>query len=314
MLLLVAGTALFGLLFRHQDSSQIIFGLTMICLAIFISFLIFRLIYLHRMRSIQNKLYQTFQVLETFDTDEPITAQFKPSNLQSINELSDYLSGLIEHIQKHYQANKQFTANAAHELQTPLAIIKGNIELLIQSPRLGEKEMSALGVILSNTNRLARLNSALILLSKIEHQRFGDYEVVDIPQIIDDILKNFRDLLYIQQLKIQKNYTNSLKIKMSATLAEILLANLIQNAIRHNVEDGWIKITIQQNILQISNPGKILEVEPSKLFKRFKRETNIEESLGLGLSIVKRICDQHQFILKYIHEKGLHTLEINFRI
>lgn len=266
------------------------------------------------MYNIQNQLYKTFRVLETFDMDEPTAVQFKKSNLNSINELNDYLGGLIKRIRENYLANKQFTANAAHELQTPLAIIKGNIELLIQSPRIGEKEMAALEIILGNTNRLARLNAALILLSKIEHQRFADFELVDISQIMNEVLNNFDDLLDVQQVKIRKKQLNPLKVKMSATLAEILIANLVQNAIRHNTEEGWIEINIQPPLLQITNPGKILQVEPRLLFKRFKRETNIEESLGLGLSIVKRICDQYQFDLKYIHKDGIHTLEVNFNL
>lgn len=313
LILLVASAGLIGLLLHGQEQSQVLFGIKIIFLSFLISYLGFLLIYRFRMRNMQNQLYKIFRVLETFDIDEPTAVQFKESNLNSINELNDYLYGLINRIQKNYQVNKQFTANAAHELQTPLAIIKGNIELLVQSPRLGEKEMGALGIILNNTNRLARLNAALILLSKIEHNRFGDFEVVGIEKIIEEILGNFNDLLQIQELEIRKKYAGPLEVKMSATLAEILTANLIQNAIRHNIKDGWIEISTQKSILKITNPGKVLTVEPSTLFKRFRRETHIEESLGLGLSIIKRICDQHQFVLKYSHEKGIHSLEVNFK-
>lgn len=304
--------ALIWFLTKNTEANQLRLGLlTMLCTAIAV-WLGVRFFYQLQMQNIRQKLYQTFQTLESFDTDEFTASPVEKRAFKTINELNDYLQDLIRRLQEHYQANKQFTANAAHELQTPLAIIKGNIELLIQSPRLGKKEMEALGIILNNTNRLARLNAALILLSKIQNKRFSDLEKVDIIKVVEEVLENFKDLIQVQELEIQKKYAPPLTVNMSATLAEILVANLIQNAIRHNTEKGWIKIEIQQRTLRISNPGKFLEVEPASLFKRFKRDTDIEESLGLGLSIVKRICDQYQHGLRYLHEKGIHTLEVNF--
>ena len=134
----------------------------------------FRIITFRRIKIIRNQLYQIFETLEEFDVDEPQKVKFDESPFPIFNELNEYLIELIERIRGNYQANKQFTQNASHELQTPLAIIKGHVELLLQSPRIGEKEIESLAVVLQNTNRLSKLNSALILLSKIEHQRFSD--------------------------------------------------------------------------------------------------------------------------------------------
>lgn len=265
-----------------------------------------------RMRRVRVQLYQTLQVLENFDIDEPTSVKFEPSPYAAFNELNEYLSEMINRIRQHYQANKQFTANAAHELQTPLSVIKGHIELLLQSSRLGEKEIKTLGVILQNTNRLARLNSALILLSKIEHQRFSDFRKVNINRVTDEVLNNFQDLIKIQNLTVNKQYEDQLEVEMSATLAEIMVANLVQNAIRHNILDGWMNIVIKSDTFCVINSGKVLTVKPRALLKRFRRETNVEESLGLGLSIVQRICDHSELALDYQHEEGVHTLTIKF--
>jgi signal transduction histidine kinase len=270
----------------------------------------FRIITFQRIQIIRNQLFQIFQTLEEFDVDEPRKVDFEESPFPIFNELNEYLAELIDRIRRNYQANKQFTQNASHELQTPLAIIKGHIEILLQSPRIGEKEIESLAIVLQNTNRLSKLNSALILLSKIGHQRFSDTEKIDFKKVIEEVLKNFKDLISIQEVRIEKNYKGRFEVEMSETLAEILLANLIQNAIRHNIEDGFIKIEIMNKTFSISNSGNPPKAAIQSLFKRFKRDSEVEESLGLGLSIVKRICEQSNLEVKYEFEGGVHQLTI----
>ncbi|MBK7409986.1 MAG: hypothetical protein IPL49_20245 [Saprospirales bacterium] len=210
------------------------------------------------------------------------------------------------------EANKQFTENAAHELQTPLAVIKGHVELLLQSPQMGEAEMEVLDIILKNTNRLAKINSSLILLSKIEHNRFADHEVVDIGAVVEEVLGYYVDLIEMQKLEVRKAFHSKVQYRMSPALAEILISNLLQNATRHNVHNGWIGIELEKNRLIISNPGDPLDGPPEALFGRFERQTEKEESLGLGLSIIKRICDYYGFTLGYEQEGTLHRLIVSF--
>ena len=281
-------------------------------LAIFLPLIIlgigFRIITYQRIKLIRNQLYQILQTLEAFDVDEPEPIEFEESPFPIFNELNEYLIELINRVRTNYTANKQFTQNASHELQTPLAIIKGHVELLLQSSNLGEKEIKSLATVLQNTNRLSKLNSALILLSKIEHQRFTDTDVIDFKVVIEEVLQNFNDLIQMQGLTIQWEESTSFPVEMSETLAEILVANLLQNAIRHNVTDGYIKIKVNPHSLMIENPGKPLEQPVTTIFKRFKRESDVEESLGLGLSIVQRICEQSGLEVRYEQEGEEHRL------
>ena len=272
----------------------------------------FRFITNHRIRLLRAQLQQIIGTLETFDVDEPQKIVFQKSSFNLFNELNENILELIERIRSNYQANRQFTQNASHELQTPLAIIKGHVELLFNSPRLQEKEIESLGVIMQNTNRLSKLNHALILLSKIENNRYSDFEKIDIRVVIKEILANFKDLINLQEIAIEEIYNNDLVVEMSETLAEILFANLFQNAIRYNVEEGFIHIKIKDKTVSITNTGEILTVSPETLFKRFKRESTIDESLGLGLSIVRRICDAHDIDVQYLHQHGLHQLVLKF--
>ncbi|MFK7979312.1 MAG: sensor histidine kinase [Saprospiraceae bacterium] len=272
----------------------------------------FRIITNRRIQGVRNQLTQIIETLEEFDVDEPKKVIFEKSSYPLFNEVNESILELIERIRSNYQANRQFTQNASHELQTPLAIIKGHGEILLNSPHLKEKEVTSLGVILQNTNRLAKLNHALILLSKIENNRYSDVETVTIQEVISEMLANFKDLINLQEIKIEKDFGQGLTVEMSETLAEILFANLFQNAIRYNVEDGFIRVQIKDRTVTISNSGEVLEVAPESLFKRFKRESTVEESLGLGLSIVKRICDLYEIEVTYLHQHGLHQLVLVF--
>ena len=270
----------------------------------------FRIITHQRIQIIRNQLYQIIQTLEEFDIEESAKIIFETSPFPIFNEINEYLKELLDRVRNDYQANKQFTQNASHELQTPLAVIKGHVELLIQSPNMGETEIDALAVVLQNTNRLSKLNSALILLSKIEHQQFVDTLPVDFRLTTNEVLQNFQDLIHLQEIEIRKEYTSEFQVEMSTTLAEILIANLIQNAIRHNLDHRYIKIVIRKDSYSISNPGRPLKVETALLFNRFQKESNTEKSLGLGLSIVKRICDQSSLDITYVCEDGIHTLKL----
>ena len=270
----------------------------------------FQIITQQRIEKFRTQLYQILETLEEFDVDEPQPVQFEKSSFTIFNELNEHLIEFINRIRENYQANKQFTQNASHELQTPLAVIKGQVETLLQSPNIGEKEIESLASVLQNTNRLSKLNSALILLSKIEHQRFSDTKIICFNEVFDEVLHNFKDIINIREIKIEKSYVDTFSIEMSETLAEILIANLIQNAIRYNTESK-IHIHISNKEVIISNPGKALTVNPQVLFKRFQREATLEESLGLGLSIVKRICDQSALEISYIFEKGMHSLRVS---
>ena len=272
----------------------------------------FRLITNRRIQGVRNQLTQIIGTLEEFDVDEPQKVIFENSTYPLFNELNESILELIERIRSNYRANRQFTQNASHELQTPLAIIKGHGEILLNSPHLKEKEITSLGVILQNTNRLAKLNHALILLSKIENNRYSDVETVIIPRIINKMLGNFKDLIELQEIQITEDIETELTVEMSETLAEILFANLFQNAIRYNVENGFIRIQIKARTVTISNSGEVLDVVPETLFKRFKRTSTVEESLGLGLSIVKRICDLYEIEVTYFHQHGLHQLMLVF--
>lgn len=309
LLSVIAAAILIGLFFTSENYWKAIVLATIPALILAIGF---RIITYRRIQLIRKQLFQILETLEEFDVDEPKKVKFEESPFPIFNDLNEYLIELIDRVRKNYQANKQFTQNASHELQTPLAVIKGHVEILLQSPRIGEKEIESLAAVLQNTNRLSKINSSLILLSKIEHQRFSDTSNVNIEKVVEEVLNNFKDLIAIHKIQIEKNYEERFEVEMSETLAEILIANLVQNAIRHNVEeDGMIQVMISEKKFSITNSGYPPKMPTKSLFKRFKRDSDVEESLGLGLSIIKRICEQSGLEIDYIYKNSLHLVSIH---
>lgn len=106
---------------------------------------------------------------------------------------------------------------------------------------------------------------------------------------------------------------------MNPTLADIMLANLLQNAIRHNLPGGWIRIELAPDHLTIRNTGPALKLAPEQLFARFVRQSEKEEGLGLGLSIIQRIGTLYGFPIQYtttatdIPGRSVHQIHIDLK-
>lgn len=206
----------------------------------------------------------------------------------------------------------QYAEDLSHELLTPVAILNSKIELLLQSPKLGENELMLVDAMQETLNRMLRTNRGLILLSKIDHGLFVDRESVDVAHIVYETLENFEDSIQRKELKITITKDGRPEILTNRNLIEILVSNLIKNAVNHNVDRGDIHIDIHYESLVISNTGKASENSPDELFTRFVTESSSSASVGLGLSIAKKICATLGYELKYVQSDGRHVLSVFF--
>jgi signal transduction histidine kinase len=229
-------------------------------------------------------------------------------------EIEDFYDGIGRQILKSFNIEKQFTQNASHELQTPIMVIKTSIESLLQSPNLKEENYNDIETILRNTNKLSRINQALVLLSRIKSYHNVNVEPTLVNSVCDQLIEDFESRIEFMELDVQKDYQATLKININPTLCEILISNLINNAIKHNYTNGWIKIKITQNQFIVSNSGKPLTKPANEMFERFAKDETNPDSLGLGLSIVKLICDYSNLDIGYYHKEGLHELIITRKI
>jgi signal transduction histidine kinase len=151
-------------------------------------------------------------------------------------------------------------------------------------------------------------------LAKIENRQFPESKPVDPAVMIDFQLESLEDLIISKKISVIKRLENDGTIHMNPYLAEILLVNLIKNAVRHNISSGELIIELTKDKLTIANSGAPLQMDPELLFKRFHKASSSPESLGLGLAIVQKICTLYGFKIGYSYENRMHTIRVEFLI
>ncbi len=263
-------------------------------------------------KTLWKPFYSTLSQLNKYEIKNHEHHHFNSEKTIEFNQLNDALNKMMDKIYSDYVQQKEFTENASHEMQTPLAVVKANLSLLMQSPNLKEDEMNRLQTIENTIKKLSSLNKALILLSKIENNQFDEGETVSLNVTTKRITDNFAEVIHSKNINLNLKLDYDVSVKMNTTLAEILITNLLQNAIRHNKENGEISIELNRNQLIISNTGMPLNIPEEQLFMRFKKNDASKESLGLGLAIVKSICKSNNINIGYSFLNNFHIFTLNF--
>lgn len=240
---------------------------------------------------------------------EPIQA--KQTRVKEFDELNRFVEGMTTKAVADYRNLKEFAENASHELQTPLSIARGKLELLMETD-LDPEQYQYLESTERALSKLSRLSESLGLITKIENHEFDQSEKVDLTHLVRDSLQSFEELLALNSITVEADLQKDVKVNMPPVLADILWTNLFQNAIKHNIPDGRIKVELDSESLTISNTGKPLKQPPEQLFERFRKDDQNSGSIGLGLSIVKRITDQCGFNIFYRFEEPCHILSVKF--
>ncbi len=268
-------------------------------------------------RRISKKLWQPFYSnltrLKNFTITDQKILDLQPSNIDEFQELNEVLASLTRKVQTDYHTLKAFSENASHEMQTPLAIIQAKLDEILQTPQLTNEQALLVQSATNALQRLKRLNKTLLLLTKIENQQFEKVEPVRLDQMIQNQLELFADFIEAKQLKVEMKAEKEVAIKANPHLAELLISNLLRNAVRHNQGNGFIRIMLSEYHLLISNSGKTTNITAEQFFERFKKGTDDSNSLGLGLAIVKSICEQYGWPIQYKIEKQEHQIEIRFQ-
>ena len=259
-----------------------------------------------------NSFYETIEKINNYDINSHESFALNQSEIKEFDDLNRVLLAMNERIKSDYFNLKEYIENASHEIQTPLAIINSKMELLLQSGDLKEKQLKTVADAFEASNRLSRLNKTLILLAKIENRQFPESKAVNPATMIDLQLENLEDLILARKIKVTKNLNPEVTIRMNPYLAEIMLVNLIKNAVRHNITAGELIVELSKNKLIIANSGSPLKIDPDMLFKRFHKSSSSPESLGLGLAIVQKICGMYDFKIGYSYQNDMHTMTVEF--
>ena len=279
---------------------------TSLLILLILLFLTYLIINLWISKTVWKPFYQTVSSLKSFRASDNEIPRFTDTSVQEFDELNISLNVMMQKMIVDFNSQKKFTENASHEIQTPLAVIKSKIDLLIQSENLKEKDMNLIVAIDDACSKIIRLNKSFLLLTKIENRHFNTAEKVSFENVIESSLLFFEEHIQANKINIIKNVTSDFCILMNADLCMVLVNNLLQNAIRHNSKKGDIEILIEKNKISISNLGGDKPLD-NLLFERFQKNTTSQESLGLGLSIVKEITEVSGLIFNYKYYNGKHN-------
>ncbi|MEP7232520.1 MAG: HAMP domain-containing sensor histidine kinase [Ginsengibacter sp.] len=236
---------------------------------------------------------------------------FENTNIEEFNELNTSLNYMAGKMHKDYVNMKEFTENAAHEMQTPVAIVQSKLELLLQDDNLKDDQVQSILESATALNRLSKLNEGLLLLAKIENNQYETKEEINLAELSEKYLHLFDEFIKEKQLNIKTNFQGSFIINVHPVLAGSLISNLLGNAIKYNYNGGTIEIIISQNDYHISNTSMENPIASEKLFTRLRVSREGQEpSNGLGLSLVKKIVDVNNLLITYHAQNGIHSFDI----
>lgn len=234
-----------------------------------------------------------------------------PTKIREFRQLSDAALDMGNRSYKAYEEQKQFIENASHELQTPLAIVRGKVELLAESEGMTEQQMEQLDEIYATLGRAVKLNKSLLLLSRIENGQYTEMEDVSVDEILDELLPDLMDIYEHKQVRlIRKREEQPFIIRCNHSLAQILVSNLVKNSLLHNREEGELQVLTTPTSLVIKNTGDV-PLDGEKLFRRFYHGMDgKKDSTGLGLAIARSIALSSSLRLTYEWQDGMHTFRL----
>jgi signal transduction histidine kinase len=253
----------------------------------------------------------TLDYIKDFSVNTMDYKKLESNEITEFSELNSSINHMTSKMISDYKNQKKFAENASHEFQTPLAIITGKIDLLLQENTLNEETMKLLVSIEEATSRLSRINKSLLLLSKIENQQYEKTDTVALLPLIEKIKAINEDFILDKKLQFVCEPTEELYFTINSELCFILINNLIQNAIRHNVKNGQITISIKDQALLISNTGLLEPLDEVSIFERFEKKSSNVNSIGLGLAIVKEIAEANSITVLYKYEDNEHVFSLS---
>lgn len=262
------------------------------------------------LRRLWKPFYSFLDQLKNFRLGRHDSLPTITTNTKEFTDLHEAVSVLLTHTIATFDQQKQFIGNASHELQTPLAIITNKLELLIENDDLKAVQAEEMAKIMSIVQRLVRLNKSLLLLSKIENKQFLDNKTVVLNTVIAENVEDLEAIAEFKAVDIQVDNQQELMTEMDPAMANVLVSNLLRNALFYNISGGKITVELTTDSIRIKNTGDQLALDADRIFTRFYKSDTNQASSGLGLAIVKAICELYQFKITYQFEAGLHEFAV----
>lgn len=237
----------------------------------------------------------------------PLNNDTKVTEFRKLNDAAIRQAQRSEQL---FEQQKQFIGNASHEMQTPLAICRNRLEMLMEDESLTEAQLEELIKTHQTLEHITKLNKSLLLLSKIDNGQFTETKELDLNALLKQYLDDYKEVFAYREIRTEVIENGIFHVRMNESLATILITNLLKNAFVHNVPGGHIRIEITSRNFTFRNTGEAHPLDEARVFKRFYQGSKKEGSTGLGLAIVDSICRLQHIGLRYYFENGEHCFEI----
>lgn len=248
---------------------------------------------------------------QNFNLNQQANIEFEDTDIKEFDELNLSLSKLIDQNISVYRTQKEFTENASHELQTPLAILKNKLDILLQNDDLTEKQYQIVEEMHKALTRSSSINRNLLLLAKIDNSQFDNSEVIQFNELLEQSIQILQEHFEQKKIALHSDISSNVEVKGNSSLLEVLVNNVILNAIRHTSVSGMITIRLTNSVFEVSNSGTEA-LNQDLLFKRFSKLSTDNRGSGLGLAIIKQICKLQNWNITYRFENDLHIFSIKF--
>ena len=292
-----------------EETQETIFFISITTVFLFV-LIVGGLLFLNRRlsKSVWKPFRETLDQLKTFSLNNQTKIEFSKTDVSEFDELNQSLNKLIEHNVSAYKTQKEFTENASHELQTPLAILKNKLDILLQNQDLTEKQYQIAEEMNRALSRSSRINKNLLLLAKIDNKQF-DSETFHLNEVLNQSLEILQEHFEQKNISVNTEISANVKVNGNIGLTEVLINNLILNAIRHTPINGSISIKLNNSVFEVSNSGTE-KLNSDLLFKRFSRFSKDNNGSGLGLAIVQEICKSQNWTINYRFENNNHIFSV----
>lgn len=252
--------------------------------------------------------YGTLNSIKKFGLNkERIT--LKSSNIDEFNSLNTIIEQLFDKITDDYTRMKEFNENASHELQSHLAVIRSKMESILNALPEDNQIVNDTQSAYIAVNHLSQVQRSLLLLSRIGNNEFSTNIETNIKTHVIAAIDLFAEAANLRGIRLSEELTDSVVI-MDPGLAKILINNIIKNAVKHNIDNGFIDIKLCNGALSVLNNGADSDVDPAEMMKRFNKGKT--GNYGIGLAIVSQICDIYHFKVSYDITNSTHRIKLDF--
>lgn len=283
-----------------------------VCLYLFLllTILLVNVLVLHRTLRPLYALLRWFDGYTVGGKNPPLANDTKVVEFRRLNEAASRYAARAESL---FERQKQFIGNASHEMQTPLAICRNRLEMLVDDgTALSEAQLGQIVKVQRTLDYLVRLNRSLLLLSKIENGQFPETEPVDMNALVRRTAEEMDEIYAARGMRFELREQGDLTVCMNPSLAASLVTNLLKNAYVHGDKGGAVTVTLTTHGLCVCNSGEGGALDAEHIFERFYQGTKKEGSTGLGLALVDAVCRLYSLRVEYAYINRCHCFTVHF--